>query len=100
MADLLCCEFGPAAAQSTTRFRRTKARLRPLTNKISFHLRERGHDVKEEAARRRRGVDAVGYAHKLNSLALKGGHHIDELSNGPSEPVKFPDDEGIAGPEV
>lgn len=31
-----------------------------LTNELAFHLREGSHDMEEEAARRRGGIDAIG----------------------------------------
>lgn len=79
--------FGPGSG---------KAGLGAFDREFSLHLRERGHDVEEEPAGRRRGVDLVSQGTEADSVGVELFGEVDEVLHGAAEPVKFPDGEGIA----
>lgn len=79
--------FGPGSG---------KAGLGAFNGEFSLHLRERRHDVEEEPAGRRRGVDLVGERAEAHTVSVELFCEVDEVLHGTAEPVEFPDDEGVA----
>lgn len=73
-----------------------KACLGSFDRELAFHLRERRHDVEEEPAGWRRGVDLVSQRTEAHTVSVELFGEVDEVLHRPAESVKFPDDEGIA----
>src|SRR5574337_799276 len=63
---------------------------------LALHFGEAGHDVEEEAAGRRAGVDGVGEAPELDTVLVQIADQIDQLLDRPAQPVELPDDQGVA----
>lgn len=72
----------------------------PLDNQFALHLGEAGHDVEEEAAGGRFGVDAVGQAAEVNLTRFERIHEIHKPFYAPPQAIQFPNDQGIAGTQV
>ncbi|CAM2171365.1 hypothetical protein PSAC2689_10520 [Paraburkholderia sacchari] len=64
----------------------------PLDGQITFHFGQAGHDMKEEPARRRSGIDGVGEASELNALLLQIADQINQLLDAVAQPIQFPYD--------
>jgi hypothetical protein len=64
--------------------------------KLTVHLGQTRHDVKEKTLGRCAGVDRVRQAFELNSLLALISHHIDQVLDAPPESIKLPDDKGVA----
>jgi hypothetical protein len=66
-----------------------------LDDQLRLHLRQAGHHTKEKAARWRLGVDAIGQALEVDTLALHLIDQIDQPFNAATEAIQFPDDQGV-----
>jgi len=78
-------------------------RLQPgegaLDDQLAFHLRQRTHDVKEEAPHRRAGVDAVGEAAEVDAFRIEFADQGDQVANAAAEAVELPHHQGVTGGE-
>jgi hypothetical protein len=63
-------------------------------------LGEAGHDVEEEPARRRLGVDPVRQAPEMDVAGFEGIDQIHEPFDAPPEPIQLPDDQRVAATQV
>ena len=100
MCNLFIRELWGSTSLPAAGLCRDEASSRPLAQKVPFHLRQRGHDVKEEAARGRRRVDPIGERTKCDAVALQILDERDELPNSPPKSVELPNDKGITRPQV
>ncbi len=69
-------------------------------DEVPFELRQRGEDVEHEPATGRGGVDGLLQGPEPDAALGESVQLIDEVPDGPTEPVESPDDESVAGAEL
>lgn len=87
-----CTTFSPAGPG------RRQSGFGSLGNQASFEFRERSEDAEHELARRGGGVDgcAVAREHlKADAALAEIVNDVDEMVQVASQPVEFPDDQGV-----
>jgi len=72
----------------------------PFADKIALKFRQSSEDAENHAARRGRGVDLRAFSSEHSEADLLIGQApdgVDQMSQGPPQPIKFPDDQHLAG---
>ena len=69
---------------------------RALMDEIALELGERGENAKDKSPRRRGRVDVTGQHLQPDPLLLKLADKPDDMRQGSSDPVEFPDDKRVA----
>ena len=62
----------------------------------AFHLGEGGHDVEEEFAACGGGVESFCEGTECDAAFAEGVDGVDDVADGSSEAIEFPDDEDVA----
>jgi hypothetical protein len=88
-ADMLASALGGA-----------HTRDRPLAEYVPLELRDGTQDGVEHLAGRRRRVDVLCKRPQRNAPIAQHLRHLEEMPQRPPQPVKLPDDEGIAGAQL
>ncbi len=68
-------------------------------DRISF-LGEGTHDVEDEAPAGAGGVELLGEAAEVDAPVPQAGDNLDQVLQGPPEPVETPHDQRVAGLEA
>jgi hypothetical protein len=71
-----------------------------FADEVAFELGQGGKDVGNELAAGGGGVDRLLQAAKPDAALGQASDGVDEVSEGPAEPVGFPDDQGVAGAQL
>jgi hypothetical protein len=56
--------------------------------------------VEDQLAAGGGGVDRLLQAAEPDAAVGQAGHGVDQMPQGPAEAVQFPDDQGVAGPQL
>jgi hypothetical protein len=73
---------------------------RALADQVAFELGQGGEHVEDELAARGGGVDRLLEAAEPDPTVGQSGDGIDQVPEGAAEAVQFPDDQGVAGPQL
>jgi hypothetical protein len=73
---------------------------RAFADEVALELGQGREDVKDELAARRSGVDRFLEATEPNTAVGQAGDGVDQVPQRAAEAVEFPDDQGIAGPQL
>jgi hypothetical protein len=71
-----------------------------LPDQVAFELGQGGEDVEDELAARGGGVDLLLQAAEPDLMLGHAGDGVEQVAQGPGEPVELPDDQGVAGAEL
>jgi hypothetical protein len=71
-----------------------------LPDDIPLELSERSEDMEDEFASRRGGIDRFGDRFEADLPVVEACDRLDEVLEGPAEPVKAPYDQGVASKNV
>ncbi len=83
-------------ARAATGGRCGKAGVGAFLDEITFELRQRGEHVEDEPSAARGGVDGLLQGPEPNPAIRESVELVDEVSDGATEPVEPPDDEGVS----
>ncbi len=96
--------FGAACLGPSPAFPSALCGLQPSPNAFlhqrAFVLGQRPKHTQEERPLRGGGIHLLGQGAKRHALRLEGGNNVQEMRQGATEPVQFPDDQAIARPHV
>jgi hypothetical protein len=67
---------------------------------VAFELGQCGEDVEDKLAARGGGVDRLLEAAEPDAALSQDGDGVDQMPQGAAEAVQFPDDQGVAGPQL
>ena len=73
---------------------------RPFADEVAFELGQGREDVEDELAAGGGGVDGLLEAAEPDAAVGQAGDGVDQMPQGPAEPVEFPDDQGVAGAQL
>src|SRR6266545_1160985 len=93
---LACGEFGFLAAGAAAGAGGGEAVEGAFGHECVFELGDGAEDLEEHPAQRGRGVDALVEHHQVDAPLVQLGGQLDEVLEGPAEPVEFGDDELVA----
>lgn len=88
----------PATGPSSSPRRRQSGPC-PLADQLALELGESTEDMEDEFSAAGRGVNLLGQAPEADPPLRERVHQLDQVRERPSEPVKSPDDEHVAGPQ-
>jgi hypothetical protein len=88
--------YGGPAAVAAPSSGRCQAGEGALPDEVSFELGQRTEEVEVQAPAGTGGVDALVEAAEADVAFLRVGHQIDEVPQGPGQPVESPNDESVA----
>ena len=71
-----------------------------FADEVAFELGQGREDGEDELAARGGGVDRLLKAAEPDPALGQAGDGVDQVPQGAAEAVEFPDDQGIAGPEL
>jgi hypothetical protein len=99
-SNVLGLQRGPASSPFPSDSSCRQASLRPLPDDVPFKFRERPEDVEDQLAARGRRVDLLGERLKTDVAVIEFRDPGDEVLEGPAEPVKLPDNQGVVFPQM
>ncbi len=99
MINLRSGQRRPPAKVNSALLRCLDSGLCPLDDQAALELSQRPHDVHNQASARTRGVDRVGQAAEVDFACAELGDERNQVREGSSKPVQFPDNEGVARAE-
>jgi hypothetical protein len=73
-----------------------QARVRPFADEVSLKLRERPKDMKHQLAAGCRRIDGFGDALESDQIGLQLSHQLDQVLEGPPQPVEPPDRQQVS----
>jgi hypothetical protein len=71
-----------------------------LAHQVAFELGQGGEDVEDKLAAGGGGVDRLLERPEPDAALSQAGDDVDQMAQGAAEAVEFPDDQGVAGPEL
>jgi hypothetical protein len=86
--------------EAATRARRGQARLRPLPDEVALELGQRPKHVEHQCATARCGIEVFLETLEADATLREVGDHLDEMAEGPSEAIEFPNQQHIALAEM
>jgi hypothetical protein len=92
---LLAKVLSPAAFPAACS-RGCQPRVRPFADEITFKLRERSKDMKHQLAAGCRRIDGFGDALESDQIGLQLSHQLDQVLEGPPQPVEPPDRQQVS----
>lgn len=91
---------GWPAADAPAQPRRLQAFFSPFHDALALELRDRGKDVEDESAGRRRGVDVLGQRPEPRAAFLHLVHDAEKILEGPRQAVVLRDRHHVARPQL
>ena len=71
-----------------------------FADQVAFELGQGREHVEDELAARGGGVDRLLQAPEPDATVGQAGDGLDQVAEGAAEAVEFPDDQGVAGPQL
>ena len=71
-----------------------------LDDQFADELRQRGKDVEDQPAAGSGGVECLVQALEAGALPAQRADDLDQVGQGPGQPVQARHDQGVAGPQV
>ena len=71
-----------------------------FADEVAFELGQGGKDMEDELAAGGGGVDRLLQAAESDAAVGQAGDGVDQVAEGAAEAVQFPDDQGVAGPQL
>jgi glycine/D-amino acid oxidase-like deaminating enzyme len=71
-----------------------------FADEVAFEVGQGGEDVEDELAAGGGGVDRLLEAAEPDPAISQPSDRVDQVAQGAAEAVEFPDDQGVAGPEL
>ena len=72
----------------------------PFADQVAFELGQGGEDMKDELTAGSGGVDRLLQTAEPDPTLGELSDGVDQMPQGAAEPVEFPDDQGVAGPQL
>ena len=87
-------------AEAATRARRGQSRLGPLPDEVALELGQRPKHMEHQFATARRGVEVFLETLETDATLREVRDHLDEMAEGPSEAIEFPNHQHVALAEM